>query len=403
MSDFDTTMTTPKFKEYKSRVEPGIDKDRQQYSKEYSRSRGKERPHQNNIISYKTKIRILGSKINDAAGRKRPYEQYNAGLWHARGRVRGWRAWRRRRMYDRAIRANDAQIANFNREIAQYNSEINNINNNINRSQRELNSIRGESRKTYNKLTQKNREKSTLIRQTRYYENRNRACSNTKRNIASYNRTIVWFRNQIVKLKRRYEDCTNRYNKNCSQEQQQKKRDEIANLIKTRENVINDLNAKQNDFKKICNNKIVPCNKEHDFLQSKSSVYNVENDRKQKIYQDYNLCMDPNRNVCKDKYKDLLDKQAMVSANINEEFTAFKENDSPYSTQSKVHSNYNTIKRDRGKLKHKLRDLDEFNKDQTSETSKYAGHKQRYDNAVYTNILLTALTTSLLYYVFTEL
>jgi len=403
MSGFDTTMTTPQFKAYKARVEPGIDMERERYRKVYGNSRRRERPYHNNIKSYNSRNRTLRRNINHANARKRPYEQYNARLWQGRGRLRGWFARRYRRNYDRAIGANNAQIANINRAVGHYNSQINNNNNNINRSQRELNSIRGESHKTYNKLTQKNREKSTLIRQTRYYENRNRTCSNTKRNIASYNRTIVWFRNQIVKLKRKYEDCTNKYNKNCSQQQQQKKRDEIANLIKTRENVINDLNAKQKDFKTICNNKIVPCNKEYDFLQNKSKAYNVENDRKQKIYQDYNLCMDPNRNVCKDKYKDLLDKQAMVSANIKEKFTAFKDYDSPYTTQSKVHSNYNTIKRNRGTLQHKLRDLDEFNKDQTSETSKYAGHKQKYDNAVYTNVLLTALTTSLLYYVFTEL
>ena len=413
MSGFDTTMTNSQFKAYKNKTEPKIDKDRTMYNKEYGQIARKEAPLNAQIAGANRSNAAVQRQINIANSQKRPIEATNAHLWRQRGRYRrGWWARRMRNHFDRVIGANNARIAGVNARIRGLNAQKSRNNSTKANATRGLNSTRSQKQNVVKKITQKNREKVVLIKQTDFYNNRNKACANTKRNIEYYKRRLVWLRNNLVKLKSRYQRCMDRYNKKCSQSQQQKQRDVIANLIKTRENIINDLNAKQKEFKTVCNNKIIPCNKEYDILQNKSILYNKENAKKQKIYQKYSICMDPTKNNCKDKYKVLLEKQAIVgttvneiigNTNVKEPFTAFTENASPYATQKRIHSNYKSNQREYAKLKHKLHDLDEFNKNRTNNTSKYAGYKQLNDTTIYTNILLTAITTSLLYYVIVDI
>ena len=82
---------------------------------------------------------------------------------------------------------------------------------------------------------------------------------------------------------------------------------------------------------------------------------------------------------------------------------SFVESMQSYIEHQNILNNYNSIKGKFNNMQNDVKTLNESNTKSLSKTSLFATKKQKYDEAIMTNILLTTLATSLLYYTFVEL
>ena len=156
------------------------------------------------------------------------------------------------------------------------------------------------------------------------------------------------------------------------------------------------------EYKDICNSKQKNCDNEYAVFQPIEESYNKEKLAKTDLKNRHEICVDPYRNDCKDLYNNYRNAQSntKISASIVEKLQNYSDLDDAPATHTKIKANYTTVQGDFNKLKTKEQEMNvKLNKN----NSLYESPIDKHDKVLYTNLLLTAFATSLLYVVFVEM
>ena len=220
---------------------------------------------------------------------------------------------------------------------------------------------------------------------------------------------MTQYETELISLKKQHNTCIKNYNRKCSTKQH----DKLKQLITGRENEEDMLDEKQTEYDDDCKDKIQDCSPFYSVFQEKKAVYDDETNKKNKLDNEYKICIDPTKNKCKDIYKDANYQKSVTNTNIDmikpssskssEGFTQYSSTDNADATHAKIVANYKSVQNDYAKLTQHTRELNNANNNDIGKTSRYATKKQLYDNAIYTNILLTALATSMVFYIFIDI
>ncbi len=318
------------------------------------------------------------------------------------------RRWLRSLYVPRVNQANAALRDNANRiQTAQQNlnaltAEMNNYNSTLKQLEA--------TESTINKNKNRNdNDRVILIKQQFYYGRREEACRELSAVIAKQETLLNQYNAELTELNKQYTDCKAKYDNTCSADE----RNALTKLIADRDDQTKQLEQKYAEYDNDCKDKIQDCEPLNSIYQQKLATYNHENDNKNRLDEEYKTCIDPKKNKCKDIYNDTNFNKSMTETNVDmlkpattkssEGFTQFNMNDNADETHAKLVANYKSVQNDYTKLKNNVQELNSANNNDVSKTSRYANKKQLYDNAIYTNILLTALATSIVYYIFTDL
>jgi chromosome segregation ATPase len=418
MPDFDKTMTNAQFNVYYPTKQNELSAYDTAYNKEINTVNQQKTPVIANINDANNKINLTNNNINNLDQQKNALVNNRVATENRRN--------------DFQRRANSGNFitrrfyrARYNPLINQLNGQVNNINSQISQVQQQINTVEAtrpglnatrdrenavKSQLESNegelktKIGQNAEKKVTLIQQSEYYNNRQKACNDAKTLIGNQKKRLKQYEDELAELNKQYEKCNVDYENKCSESQ----RNKLTKLIADRDTSQKLLDNNQTLYKKDCEGNIPDCGQLYSKFQRKQERYNVEKDIKNKLNREYKTCMDQTKNDCKDIYSAANANKSTTEFNIdsvkrNEGFTQYSSNDTADATHAKVVSNYKSVQRDYTKLKQNIKELNNANNNDNSKTSKYATKKQLYDNAIYTNILLTALATSMLYYVFIEI
>jgi chromosome segregation ATPase len=228
-------------------------------------------------------------------------------------------------------------------------------------------------------------------------------CGVAKKEIDDLKALLKQYEGELTALNTQYAKCNTAYENKCSAAQ----RGAETTLIAGRKTIENSLKTYYTDYDDKCKGKI-DCDGLFSTFQEKKAIWNKEYAKQEALKLEHEICLDPTRNGCKDIYSAANINKATTGVNIDtlrrhEGFIQFRDFETADVTHSRILSNYKSVQNDYTKLKQNIQDLNNTNNNDNTKTSKYASKKQLYDNAIYTNILLTALTTSVLYYVFVEI
>jgi len=356
----------------------------------------------NNIQSTNRNINTLQGERNKIITLRDNYARLaNSGKWYNRFIYQ--------RTYGPAVGKMNDLLPPIEGRINTLNATIPGLNTELNRVNPLKQQLDAEEARVKNNMSVVKVEEVTLITQKEYYDNREKACKDAETLIERQKTLLKQYEAELVVLNTEHNNCIETYNRHCSNEAHNKlnkliaKRDARGQLVK----------EKRTEYKNDCKGKIKDCAPLYSAFQQNLSTYKVENDKKNKLDEEYNTCIDPAKNKCKDLYKDANFKMSVTNTNIDmlkpstskssEGFTQYGANDSADATHAKLVANYKSVQNDYTKLKQNIQELNNANNNDVGKTSRYATKKQLYDNAIYTNILLTALATSMLYYVFVEI
>ena len=172
------------------------------------------------------------------------------------------------------------------------------------------------------------------------------------------------------------------------------------------EDKINSKKSTEVEYKDICNSKQISCDKEYTVFQPIEQNYNNEKLAQTDLKNRHEICVDPYRNDCKDLYNEYrnYNKNTQIATSIVEKYQNYSDLDdtAPHAPQvhEKIKSNYKKVQDDFNKLKTKEQEMNvKLNKN----SSVYESPINKHDKEIYTNLLLTAFATSLLYVVFVEM
>jgi len=423
MPDFDKTMTTAQFNVYYPTKQNELSGYDTAYNKEITTVIQQKTPVIVNINDTNNKINLTNNNINNlnqqknalvnnrvaTENRRNDYQRRaNSGNFFTR---RFYRA-----RYNPLVNQLNGQINNINAQISQVQQQINTLEasrpgliatrDGANAVKSQLESNEGEIK---TKIGQNIAKKVTLIQQSEYYNNRQKACNDAKIMIEDQNKLLQKYEAELTQLNKQYETCNRNYQVKCSIEAHNR----LTKLITNRDKKRQLIEQKRTEHNNDCKDKIQDCEPLNSVFQQKFATYKVENDNKNKLDDEYKTCMDPKKNKCKDLYNDANFNKSMTETNVDilkpstnkssEGFTQYSINDNADATHAKLTANYKSVQNDYTKLKQNIQELNNANNNVIDKTSIYASKKQLYDNVIYTNILLTALATSIVYYVFAEI
>jgi hypothetical protein len=423
MQNFDKTLTTPQFNAYYQPKQTELSGYDVSYNKQLSGVKQELAPAIVNLNDANNKIKSNDKIISDFEQTKNALENNQRATVNLRND------------YDRRANSGSWFTRPFNRArykpiVGALNNQIDNIislikpvkqnittsqatrpgliatRNVANSAKTQLESKEGEinTKKSENAATQVN-----LMTQKEYYDNREKACNDAKELIERQKTLLQAYETELAGLKDEHRKCIIGYEAKCSIEQ----RDKLTQLIAKRDEQGQLVKEKQTEYDTDCKDKIQDCEPLNSIYQQNLATYKVETDNKNKLDEEYKTCIDPTKNKCKDFYNGAKYWKSMTNTNIDilksatskssEGFTQYGANDSADSTHAKLVANYKSVQNDYTKLKQNTQELNNANNNDVGKTSRYATKKQLYDNAIYTNILLTALATSMLFYVFVEI
>jgi DNA repair exonuclease SbcCD ATPase subunit len=423
MTDFDKTMTTAQFNAYYTPKKAELSGYDTKYNAELDNVKQREPPVVMNINKSTNEIKAADNNINSL-------NQQKGNLEQARGRAEQQRNaaaskansgnWFTRGLYQRIF---GPLVSRFQNEVNNINSQIGPIQNQINTLSATLPALNANLQNANTAKTQLDTEDSnirnkinpvkaaqvTLITQKEYYDNREKACRDTKELIESQNNQLAQYEAELNKLKELHRTCMNKYDRKCSTKQHEK----LNALIDKRDKHGELLQQKHTEYNNDCKDKIQDCNPLYSVFQEKKATYDDETNKKNTLDNEYKICKDPTKNDCKDLYNAANFNKSMTNVNIDmikqsgnkskEGFTQYNRNDNADATHAKLVANYKSVQNDYTKLTQHTQELNNANNNDVGKTSRYATKKQLYDNAIYTNILLTALATSMIYYVFVDI
>ena len=423
MTDFDKTMTTAQFYAYYPPKETELSGYDTKYNAELDNVKQRQPPVVMNVNKSTNEIKATVNSFNRL-------NQQKGYLERARTRAEQGRN-------EAARRANSGNFFTrgfykkiFGPLVGRFQNEVNIINSRIPPIQNQINTVSAtlpalnanlqsanaaksqldtEASNIRNKINPVKAAQVTLITQKEYYDNREKACKDTKELIESQKNQLTQYEAELISLKKRHNTCIRNYDRKCSTEQY----DKLNALITNRDKRGKFLERKQTEYDNDCKDKIQDCSPFYSVFQEKKAVYDDETNKKNKLNNEYKICIDPTKNDCKDIYKDANYQKSVTKTNIDmikpstskssEGFTQYNRNDNADATHAKLVANYKSVQNDYTKLTQHTQELNNANNNDVGKTSRYATKKQLYDTAIYTNILLTALATSMIFYVFVDI
>jgi len=409
MQEFDTSMTNTQFKAYYTNRNEELLKSADGYRAELTTISSQIAPIKVNIQRIRPNLQQAQYTV-DALNRQKSSLE-NLRNQYVRLSNSGnifTRRWLRSLYVPRVNQANAALRDNANRiQTAQQNlnaltAEMNNYNSTL----KPLEATESIINKNKNR---NDNDRVILIKQQFYYGRREEACRELSAVIAKQETLLNQYNAELTELNKQYTDCKAKYDNTCSADE----RNALTKLIADRDDQTKQLEQKYAEYDNDCKDKIQDCEPLNSIYQQKLATYNHENDNKNRLDEEYKTCIDPKKNKCKDIYNDTNFNKSMTETNVDmlkpattkssEGFTQFNMDDNADETHAKLVANYKSVQNDYTKLKNNVQELNSANNNVISKTSRYANKKQLYDNAIYTNILLTALATSIVYYIFTDL
>ena len=423
MQNFDKTMTTAQFNAYYTPKKAELSRYDTAYNAELDNVKQREPPVVMNVNKNTNEIKSADNNINSL-------NQQKGNLEQARTRAEQQRNYAARkansgswftRMWNKRLFG--PQVGRFQNEVNIINSQIPPIQNQINTVSATLPALNANLQNANVAKTQLDTEYSnirnkinpvkaaqvTLITQKEYYDNREKACRDTKELIESQNNKLAQYEAELNKLKELHKTCMNTYDSKCSTEQHE----ELNTLIAKRDKHGELLQQKQTEYNNDCKDKIQDCNPLYSVFQEKKATYDTETNNKNKLDDEYKTCIDPKRNKCKDIYNAASFNKSTAEINVDmikrtsnkskEGFIQYNGNDNADAIHAKLVANYKSVQNDYNNLKNNIQDLNNANNNDIGKTSIYATKKQLYDNEIYKNILLTALATSMVFYIFVDI
>lgn len=409
MQEFDTSMTNAQFKAYYRNRNEELLKSAEDYQAELNAISNQIAPVKVNIQRINPNLQQARYEL-DALNRRKSYlktmnDQYVRVINRGNIFTRKWLS----SIYIPRINQTKAEIGSIDNKIPPAQQKFNGLTaemNNYNSTLAQLQANETDIIKNKNKV---DNDRVILIKQQIFYGNREEACKDLTALIERQEKLLNQYNAELTTLNAQYDECNANYEKKCSAVQ----RNVLTQLITDRDEQSKQLDEKYAEYENDCKDKIQDCEPLNSIYQEKLAKYDQETGNKNRLDDEYKTCMDPKKNKCKDIYNDTNFNKSMTETNVDmlkpattkssEGFTQFNSNDNADETHAKLVANFKSVQNDYTKLKQSTQDLNNANNNDIGKTSRYATKKQLYDNAIYTNILLTALATSIVYYIFTDL
>lgn len=398
-SKFDTTKTDQQFDNYYDITKPRLSDLDKAYNTEKTNITNIRTPiaqdQSKNVSNLKTSDKYITDHTNTKNHYNNVSAQYHSwanrrGPWYDRGRYR--------RRYRGPAYAFSAAAG---RELTLINTE--NPKNTVlkqtgNKLDVKIQSVNDDLTAIKTKINDNNTKRSTLIEQKSFYDNREQACKDTKTLINEQETLLAQYKSELDVLEKNHKECTKKYDEKCSRKQ----RDALGTMITDRDKQIQLVENKQTEYKSVCNNSSINCDKQYADFKSINEEYTKESTYKNDLKNRHDICVDPTRNDCKDIYNKYQQSKSntQIATSVVEKLQNFDDDDAAYETHSKITANYKTVQSDYNKLESNIQELnDKLNK----KNSIYASSQHKYDKTIYANILLTTVATTLIYYVFVDM
>lgn len=225
------------------------------------------------------------------------------------------------------------------------------------------------------------------------YDNREEECNRNDQRIKDYESNLTELKQELDELNKNLDDCNRKYHTKCSNES----RDKLLQKVKDRENEMIFLKSKQEEYLNHCNNGTINCDELFQIHENAIQLHKQNEEHKQDLDEKYKICVDPYRNNCKAKYGELKSSELKTTAQAKIIKESFIESMESYAQHDEIMSDHAKNKDNLPIMQAKVK---EFNNGKLNTS---ASQKKKYDETILTNILLTALASSLLYYTFIEL
>jgi len=358
---------------------------------------GKINEVQGEISKNEVPLRQQQNQINYRYGKRNAHNR--AGHYYNRKARRGWRFIRRiyRRKRDSQWRAARSHESIGKRYIPQR-DKLQKIKNDLTA---DIKKKEASKQNIINEIEANNKSYITLIQQKAFYDNREAACKRTKAIIDKQEEILSKAKDKLSKLQEESIKCERDYIEKCGQKQ----RDALLEKIELMNSKMSFLEGKQKEYLDTCDSKQVTCDDLKSIFDNSVILYNQNRGHMLNMEKHLNKTNDPYSNNCKDIYNRLKEAEndTKMSVEMTKDKESFVESMQSYIEHQNILNNYNSIKGKFNNMQNDVKTLNESNTKSLSKTSLFATKKQKYDEAIMTNILLTTLATSLLYYTFVEL
>jgi len=399
MQRFDTSMTDTQFKTYYRNKNEELLKNESSYA--------------DDLTTISNQIETVDSNINRISPNMWQWRNYIDALRRSKSKLEISRNQYQRfswlRGYNNAINNLNTQLRDINNKIPPAQQNLDKVTANVNIYTSTKQQLLSNKSTIINNKNKNDSDRIILIKQQFYYGNREEGCKDLSAVIAKQEALLKKYNTELSSLNEQYTECKTNYDNTCSEEA----RNELTTLITKRDEQSKQLDQKYAEYDNECKDKIQDCEPLLSAFQQKTAEYDDETKKRNKLDDEYKTCMDPKKNKCKDGYNDTIFNKSATETSVDmlkpstakssEGFTQYSSTDNADATHAKLVANYKSVQNDYTKLKNNVEDLNSANNNAVSKTSRYAAKKQLYDNAIYTNILLTALATSIVYYIFTDL
>lgn len=386
MSEFNKTMTDSQFANYNAITKPKIKSTKdllkgELITEENDISKVNAKIIQNNVPLKKSQV-IWNNEKNNANTdhRKANYHSKRSGGWfafHHRSKRDSYRSQARAHEKKR-----NSQIPTLNKHKG--------INNKL---EGELKTEKKEKKQVDNKIITNTKADATLVKQKLFYDNRQEECNRNDQKIKDYESKLTELKQELDELNKNLDNCNRTYHNKCSIEQ----RNKLSKKVEDRENEMIFLKSKQDEYLNVCNNGTIKCDELFQIHQRAIQLHKENEEHKQHLDEKHKICLDPYRNNCKAKYGELKSSEVNTKTQAKILKESFIESMESYDKHEEIISDH---KKNTDNLSQMQEKVKEFGNGKLNTS---VSQKKKYDETILTNILLTALASSLLYYTFIEL
>ena len=383
---FDKTMTDGEFATYYATAKPAIKSTKDQLTGELI-------TEENDISKVDAEISKNDVPLKKSQGTWTHHDNrgksHNSAADRAARKARGWFG-----AYHRRIR--DANRSAARREYGIRNKEtptLNQLKGVDNKLQGEKKTEEQQKQIVVDKIAVNTAKDATLVKQKAFYDNRIEECKRNEQRIKDYESNLTKLKQELVDLNKNLDDCNRTYNAKCSIEE----RNKLSKEIENREGEMNFLKQKQDEYLTVCNNGPINCEEILDIYNKAIELHKKHDDDKQYLDEQHKICVDPYRNNCKAKYGELKSSELKLKTQTERIKESFIESMDSYREHAKIMSDHNKNTDNLPIMQAKVKGFD------NGKLNTSASQKKKYDETILTNILLTALASSLLYYTFIEL
>jgi hypothetical protein len=383
---FDKTMTDGEFATYHATTKPAIKSTKDQLKGELIKE-------ETDISKVNAEISKNNVPLKKSQGTYTHHDNrcnsYNSAADRAARKAKGWFG-----AYHRKIR--DANRSAAKRECGKRNKEtptLNQLKGVDNKLQGEKKTEEQEKQIVDDKIAVNTAKAATLVKQDDYYKNRQEECKRNEQRIKDYESNLTKLKQELDELNTNLDDCNRTYHNKCSIEE----RNKLSEEIKNREEEMNFLKSKQDEYLTVCNNGPINCQEILDIYNKAIKLHKKHDDDKQYLDEQHKICVDPYRNNCKAKYGELKSSELKLKTQTERIKESFIESMGSYAQHDIIMRDHKKNTDNLPIMQAKVKGFD------NGKLTTSASQKKKYDETILTNILLTALASSLLYYTFIEL